>query len=220
MTRIRHSASAADRYRFIVVMREPMARAFSEWRMFALKYRWERDRNFTSVMARKAAGLRRCDPSLFRAPRRLRALSTEVLARYIRRCFGGGRAMQYLATSLYAVCIEHALRLFGREQFLFLRYEDLEGMTPTTLIQLLARFTGLSAEGALRSKEATRRCTMGAKAPKRGPTAAKAQLAAAVSELGSLFGPYNQMLARMVHPAFTWSYETANTNAPTGRRQS
>ena len=32
---------------------------------------------------------------------------------------------RYLATSLYAVCVEHAFRLFRPEQFLFLRYEDM-----------------------------------------------------------------------------------------------
>ena len=30
---------------------------------------------------------------------------------------------RYLTTSLYAVCVEHAFRLFRPEQFLFLRYE-------------------------------------------------------------------------------------------------
>ena len=31
--------------------------------------------------------------------------------------------IRYLTTSLYAVCVEHAFRLFRPEQFLFLRYE-------------------------------------------------------------------------------------------------
>ena len=68
MGRIRRSASTPSAYRFVVVMREPVARAFSEWRMFALKYRWERERNFTSAMARAAARLRRCDLRLHRSP--------------------------------------------------------------------------------------------------------------------------------------------------------
>ena len=33
-------------------------------------------------------------PQLYGAPHLLRALSTQLLARYLRKCFGGGRAMQ------------------------------------------------------------------------------------------------------------------------------
>ena len=51
---------------------------------------------------------------------------------------------RYLTTSLYAVCVEHAFRLFRPEQFLFLRYEDLMRMEAPSLLRLLARFTGLS----------------------------------------------------------------------------
>ena len=39
-----------------------------------------------------------------------------------------GQAMMYVETSMYAVCLLHALRHFRREQFLFLRYEDLMRM--------------------------------------------------------------------------------------------
>ena len=47
---------------------------------------------------------------------------------------------RYLATSLYAVCVEHAFRLFRPEQFLFLRYEDMSpnpnpNPTPTPTLQ-------------------------------------------------------------------------------------
>ena len=189
-------------------MREPAARAFSEWRMFALKYKWDRDGNFSSAMARAAARLRDCDPSLYGAPQRLRALRTKPLARYLRKCFGGGRAMQYLATSLYAVCIEHALRLFRREQFLFLRYEDVRRMKPGALIALFSRFTGLSAPvhggGAPLDDEATRSCTPSHRAPTR-QAAAPEQLVAAAAPLRRLFESYNLLLAEQVHPAFGWS---------------
>jgi len=152
--------------------------------------------------------LRRCDPLLYAAPWRLTTLRTEQLSRYLRKCFGGGRAMQYLATSLYAVCIEYALRLFRREQFLFLRYEDVKRMAPHALVALLSRFTGLGASnGALSGApgdDAVRKCTPSHRAPTR-PIAASEQLAAAAAPLRRLFEPYNRLLADQVHPAFRWS---------------
>ena len=180
-------------------------RAFSEWNMFALKYKWERDTNFSSAMARKAAGLRRCDPALFGNTSAVRALSTAALARYLRRCFGGGRAMQYLTTSLYAVCIEYGLRLFEREQFLFLRYEDLKRMQPRAIMRLVARFTGLPAEAPSLEDAATlEKCTPWKSRPKRSKAPAR-QLAAAAAPLQRIFAPYSRMLTELVHPTFGWS---------------
>jgi len=204
MQRIRRATSDPARYRFVVVMRDPVMRSFSEWNMFALKYKWEREGNFSVAMARKAEQLRQCDPQLFRAPQRLRALSTKALGKYIRRCFGGGKAMQYLATSLYGVCIEHALRLFGREQFLFLRYEDLKRMQPAAVIRLIARFTGLSADAALSNEAALKQCTAWRKKPRRSNAPAE-QLAAAAPPLQRIFDPYNHMLTETIHQSFRWT---------------
>ena len=47
-----------------------------------------------------ALALTRCSPKLYGAPHLLRALPTKKLGAYLRKCFGGGRAMQCLATSL------------------------------------------------------------------------------------------------------------------------
>ena len=77
-------------------------------------------------------------------PDLLDKLPTAELAAYIHKCFGGGKAMAYVTTSLYSVCLLHALRYFGREQFLILRYEDLMRMEAASVLGLLARFTGLS----------------------------------------------------------------------------
>ena len=49
----------------------------------------------------------------------------------------------YVTNSLYSVCLLHALRHFKREQFLFLRYEDMMEMDATSLLKLLGRFAGL-----------------------------------------------------------------------------
>jgi len=208
MARIRRMASDPAQFRFIVVMRDPLMRAFSEWNMFATKYHWDRDSNFSTAMARKVWRLYKCDPDLFRNTARLLRLSTPALGRYIRRCFGGGRAMEYLATSLYAVCIEHALRLFSRKQFLFLRFEDLKRMQPAAVIRIIARFTGLSAEAALTDATALKKCTARRKKPHRSNSVLRneaEQLATVTAPLERIFDPYNHMLSKIVHPALRWS---------------
>ena len=48
--------------------------------MFALKYKWERDSNFSSAMARAAARLRKCDPKLTSTRRTLTLTLTLTLA--------------------------------------------------------------------------------------------------------------------------------------------
>ena len=88
--------------------------------------------------------------------------------------------MEYAINSMYSVCIEHALRYFKREQFLFLRraphsptcsrvalvqlaslgrYEDLMRMNAKSIITLLARFTGVHLDPAtLRAGMASGKC--------------------------------------------------------------
>lgn len=50
--------------------------------------------------------------------------------------------MMYPHLSMYAPCIIHALRYFERDQFLFLRYEDLMRMDAASIVRLVGRFTG------------------------------------------------------------------------------
>eukprot|EP00962_Isochrysis_galbana_P045926 scaffold18270_cov79-Isochrysis_galbana.AAC.1 len=50
MRRIHSSALDPQRLRFIVVMRDPVMRAFSEWSMFALGWYWDPVGNFTQAM--------------------------------------------------------------------------------------------------------------------------------------------------------------------------
>ena len=157
MSRIRNTATEPSRYRFVVVVREPVARAFSEWRSDRPPFEPGTHRRYAdaltgvpvfvpryvSVRAQVQVGARqqlqlgngacgcaaaqvraqaliltltlaltltltlalalaltRCSPKLYGAPHLLRALPTKKLGAYLRKCFGGGRAMQCLATSL------------------------------------------------------------------------------------------------------------------------
>jgi len=149
LPRLKASAADPSALRFIVAMREPAARAFSEWAMFALQWTWEPIADFGPAFASKAAQLRDCNESLWRDTELLRSLPTEELAAYLSRCWVSGGALNYPHTSLYGVCVLHALRHFERRQFLFLRYEDLMQMDAAALLRLIGRFTGLPVRGDL-----------------------------------------------------------------------
>lgn len=57
--------------------------------------------------------------------------------------------MMYPQNSMYAPCVLHALRYFEREQFLFLRYEDLMRMDASAIVRLVGHFTGLHVDDPL-----------------------------------------------------------------------
>jgi hypothetical protein len=119
------AAGQRGRLRFIVVMRDPIMRAFSEWAMFSLGWNWDPVKNFSASMAFKIRDLKQCNETLFNRPDLLRHLPTEEVAQYMRSCFRYGAATMYPTTSMYSVCMLHALRYFRRDQFLVLRYADL-----------------------------------------------------------------------------------------------
>ena len=212
LPRIFATAKNPAALRFIVVMRDPVMRAFSEWSMFT-KWGWDPTRTFTSSLLIELRRLRKCNTTLYQNAHLLRALPTPELAAYLRKCFRSGQAMMYVETSMYAVCVEHALRHFRREQFLFLRYEDLMRMDRTSVVALVARFAGLDADvPLLRNASAHGKCSFGADAGtgrKRESYSSSSidsaeQLAAAAPHLERLFDPYNTLLAELVHPAFRW----------------
>lgn len=210
MERIHRTAGAgAGQLRFIVVMRDPVYRAFSEWSMFSLGWNWDPIKNFSASIAAQVAKLQRCNESLFMRPRLLRSLPTAELGAYIDRCFGGGRAMAYVQTSMYGVCLLHALRYFRREQFLLLRYEDLMRMNARSVLGLLTRFTGLHPPP--RGSPARLNCKPGAaKNRARNSYSGTSPVGAeflneAAPIMEHLFAPYNRLLRELVHPSFGWS---------------
>jgi len=131
------------------VLSDPVMRAFSEWSMFALGWHWDPKGNFTEAMQVKLQGLRACNRTIYDDPTMLPTLPTAELGAYIQACFRQGKAMMYPQLSMYAPCILHALRYFSREQFLFLRYEDLMRMDAEAIVRLVGRFTGLHLDDGL-----------------------------------------------------------------------
>ena len=220
LPRLRASAPDPDALRFVVVMREPAARARSEWAMFALQWAWDPIGDFATSLATRVQLVRECNPALFRNVTALRELPTAQLGAYLRDCWNFGGALMYVTNSMYSVCVLHALRYFRREQFLFLRYEDLMGMDHASLLRLLGRFSGLYAgDDLLKANEPGGRCQprsrRGGRAVRTYDTLSpeeKVQYNESVryekadrAALDTLFAPYNELLSELVgHKDFTW----------------
>ena len=219
MPRLARSLPDPGALRFVVVMREPTARAFSEWSMFALQWAWDPIGDFGASLAARVAWLKSCNATLFRDTRRLRSLPTRELRGYLRKCWNHGGAMMYAQTSMYAVCILHALRYFRREQFLFLRYEDLMAMDTEALLALVGRFTGLYVDaklvaevkrGGLCTPARRRVSTYSTISPQEKVmyNRSKRYVAADAAALRELFTPYNALLTDLVgHTDFGWPVE-------------
>eukprot|EP00966_Prymnesium_polylepis_P302338 6985057-Prymnesium_polylepis.1 len=115
----------------------------------------------------------------------------------------------YVPSSAYAPCILHALRFFDRDQFLFLRYEDLVRMSAPQVVRLLGDFLGAHVDGAVLKAADSGPC---APASSRGTRSFVARSPFAPAELDELvptlewfFAPYNQLLADLIGADFQWS---------------
>ena len=215
MLRIRASAADPSALRFVLLMRDPIMRAFSEWSMMSLGFFWEEGVDFGAAALRQVRELRSCDEIIWEDPSLILKLPVNRLASYLRRCFGRGGMRNYITSSLYAPCIAHALQLgFRREQFLILRYEDLTSMDPAALLDLLQRFTGLrSAPDAAKRRVCNRRGGPRPKAYSSYSPDASEILAAASKQLERFFAPWNALLRQLVEPHFGWERRD-HTRAP------
>mmetsp|Transcript_4326 Transcript_4326/g.13964 ORF Transcript_4326/g.13964 Transcript_4326/m.13964 type:complete len:219 (+) Transcript_4326:1563-2219(+) len=125
----------------------------------------------------------------------------------------------YATSSMYSVCLLHALRYFKREQFLVLRYEDLMAMDAAATLRLLSRFTGLHLDGSTAARARGNCQPTRLRAGKRGKGKADAQpnayssssphaaemLAEAAPHLEAVFAPYNALLRELLHPRLSWA---------------
>ena len=226
LPRIHATAEDPLLFRFIVMVRDPVMRAFSEWSMFTA-WGWDPTKTFVAALDIKLRRLRNCNRTLYQNVPLLRALPTAELAGYMRQCFGRGQAMSYVETSSYGVCLLHALRYFRRQQFLFLRFEDVLRMRNAELLALVARFVGLDAPDAtlLRAVAVHGQCQLGTevgvggsgsgggsgggsgrKAMSFSSSSANAAelLAAGAPRLERFLAPYDALLADLAHPALRW----------------
>ena len=215
---IHATARDPNELRFIVLMRDPIMRAFSEWSMFTT-WGWDKDKSFQHRVNGQMNAFRRCNATLYHRPDLLTALPDDELFAYMKKCFRG-MAMEYVTNSLYPICIAGALRIFKREQFLFLRFEDLMRMKAPGLLKMLSNFTGLYTDDNIianvrkqRECEATRAKKVPLSFTQKSNASAAArtardELRMAIPDLEAFYKPYNQMLQSLVHPAFQWSSDT------------
>jgi len=212
---IHSTARNPDELRFIVLMRDPIMRAFSEWSMFTA-WGWDKDKNFKSRVTSQMRKFADCNATLFGRTDLLNALPDDELFAYMGKCFRG-MAMEYVTNSLYPICIAGALRIFKREQFLFLRFEDLMRMKAPALLTMLSNFTGLHTDPKI-IEEVRPKCEAGRarKVPlsftrKGNDSEARSSrngLAVAIPALEKFYEPYDRWLQTLVHPAFQWGPET------------
>ena len=112
-----------------------------------------------------------------------------------------------------------AQRIFDKEQFLFLKFEDLMAMKAPGLLRLLSNFPGLHTdETIIRKVRKARECEAGsarkiplsfAKSNDSKSAGAKARLEELRPELRDFYRPYNRMLEELVHPQFAWDMSRA-----------
>ena len=112
-----------------------------------------------------------------------------------------------------------AQRIFDKEQFLYLKFEDLMAMKAPGLLRLLSNFTGLHTdENIIRKVRNARECEAGsarkiplsfAKSNDSKSADAKAKLEGLRPELRDFYRPYNRMLEELVHPQFAWDMSGA-----------
>ena len=94
---------------------------------------WDKEKDFVKRTNGQMEAFRKCNSTLFHRPDLLVALPDYELFKYVGKCFRG-MAMEYVTNSLYPICIAGALRIFKRDQFLFLRFEDLMRMKAPALL--------------------------------------------------------------------------------------
>jgi len=212
---IHRTARDPAELRFIVLMRDPIMRAFSEWSMFALGWGWDGDKNLLRRLRSQMASFKQCNKTLFHNIPLLRSLPNDELFRYITKCIRGN-AMQYITNSIYPICVEAALRIFRKEQFLFLRFEDVMRMKAPAVLRLLSNFTGLYTDDRIIHKvrqngecEAPRAKKVPLSFGKdKKADAPREDLVRNMGEFEAFFKPYDELLMELVHPAFHWDAST------------
>jgi hypothetical protein len=144
MIRSRYGPALARRARFVVMLRDPVARAFSEFSMFRT-WGWEKVADFGQLVEREVLELRRClrNDTLLTRPVALAHMRPAEVVQHVMKC-GSGEARQYVRNSMYETCIAGAYAHFERSQFMFLFAEDLRDMSGGALLEALAAFTGLT----------------------------------------------------------------------------
>jgi hypothetical protein len=110
-----------ERLRFVVSLRNPLKRAYSEWSMF-IKWNWERVTNFGEKLRMELDALRKCNSSVYDEPSLILTLPHTDFSEYHAKCITGS-AMEYVRNSMYVVGFRNWMRVFKAEQILVIYSE-------------------------------------------------------------------------------------------------
>ena len=170
-------ARVLPRARLIVLLREPVARAWSHyWHERTRGYEWRSPR----------AALER--ESLRLAGEEERLLADQRYRSHAHRHFS------YLGRSRYAAQLERWFAHFPREQVLVLRSEDLFS-SPATIVTQVLRFLELAPSAKLNLQQCIGVLNVGNYRP---------PPRALVEDLRAQLEPANAALGRLLGPAFSW----------------
>lgn len=110
------NSPAPRRLKFVVTLRDPLKRAYSEWSMF-VRWNWERIKDFGQKLHMELDALKLCNATVFNDPSLILTLSHDQFTRYHTRCFSG-QAMEYVRNSMYIIGFRSMMRVFEPSQFL------------------------------------------------------------------------------------------------------
>jgi hypothetical protein len=199
-----YSAKDLGRFRFIVALRDPMARAYSEWSMFS---NWNgENRTFETAVADELRTLRRCDEELVKHPHSLLTRGPKELLFLFSKCFQGV-AKDYVRNSMYAACLAPWLKKFDRSQFLFLQAEEMKVWTAVELLTRISNFTGLTLRShQLNDPKVVQACQASSYSNRGAPLPNSATLdtpipSTAVDLLGPLFAKFEEVFQRLLENA-------------------
>ena len=82
------TAKDPSELRFIVLMRDPIARAFSEFSMFTA-WGWDKTKSFAKSTQDQMARFKKCNETLFQQTDLLQSLPDHELFAYMTKCFKG-----------------------------------------------------------------------------------------------------------------------------------
>lgn len=218
-----HSLSPAS-LRFIVILREPLARAQSSARMMR-EWKWDRAGNTSTSLLGDLAQLRRCCESLAPEPRTsgpaldgasglevpespweraagALARASDAPLRRFRRCLARSAPLNHVRASVYAAGVLGWLSAgFAPSSFLWLETEAMRAMRSDELLRTIAGFARLPIQHLPRLPPDVRAACDGRAVADAAVTAA-AQSAAAVGRRGRLTAaPFDGRMKSHVHRA-------------------
>ena len=141
--------------RFVVMVRDPFARALSSARMM-LEWKWEKEVNASVALARDLAALRRCgirsfgaDTSVAIVTRLGQELSDQLSVTHsvafgvYRRCLARNSPLNHVRAGVYAAGAVAWLRVFPASRFLWLDTDDTKSLGAAALLRRLSSFAQL-----------------------------------------------------------------------------